>query len=148
MLLAASEGCQRSACECPRDPQVVAPGEGRRPSCRSAEGPNAAPGATVNELRQPEAARTFTSATSFDRLERRRARRDEEAIGARNQEAELSYSIFWLLARLFLVGGQQNAGIGLNRSIQVNHVLESNPVQSGPERQCHRIRARTAVIRD
>ena len=80
---------------CPRDPQVVAPGEGRRPSCRSAEGPNAAPGATVNELRQPEAARTFTSATSFDRLERRRARRNEEAIRARNQKAQQFHSIFW-----------------------------------------------------
>ena len=91
-----------------RDPQVVAPGEGRRPSCRSAEGPNAAPGATVNELRQPEAARTFTGATSFDRL------KEGEQEETRRQSASgikwLNHlDAFWgFLSRLFLASGQRS----------------------------------------
>ena len=107
MYLGVGKGCQRSACECPRDPQVVAPGERRRPSCGLAEGPNAAARATVNDFRQPEAARTFTRARSFDRL------KEGEQVETRRQFVSgikrLNHLVafFGFLTRLFLVSGKE-----------------------------------------
>ena len=91
-----------------RDPQVVAPGEGRRASCGSAEGPNAAPGATVNELRQPEAARTFTGATSFDRLKEGEQEETRRQFVSGIRWLNHLGAFFAFLSGLFLASGQRS----------------------------------------